>query len=132
MSDARCNGEWLGVGSATVDGSGRVTKVDLNEVNTSDRCRKAAERILRLSLATPTSIRGASSGPVLMVKAAKTPLCLNEPPADVPGRLLSQAPFGEMNGSALLALSQWTFIPAYLDGKPTDALFNLTINFRLN
>lgn len=186
MSDARCNGEWLGVGSATVDASGRVTQVDLKDVNTSDRCRKAAERILRLSLATPTSIRGASSGPVLMVKAAKTPLCLNEPPADVPERLvrvggevkppivqkrvepifprtarqamsergtsvrvivesvitregcvrnmrlLSQAPFGEMNGSALLALSQWTFIPAYLDGKPIDALFNLTINFRLN
>ncbi len=186
MSDARCNGEWLGVATATVDGSGRVTKLDLNNVQTSGRCRKAAEQILRLSLATPTSIRDASSGPVLMVKAAKTPLCLDEPPADVPARLvriggevkapivkkrveprfpqtarqgmvgwgtnvlvvveavitregcvrnlrlMKQAPFGEINGSALLALSQWTFVPAYLDGKPVDAFFNLTINFRLN
>jgi len=186
MRDARCNDQWLGVGTATVDESGRVTKLDLNNVQTSGRCRKAAEQILRLSLATPTSIRSASSGPVLMVKAAKTPLCLDEPPAEVPVRLvriggevkapiakkrveptfpqtarqamsgsgtnvlvivesvitregcvrnmrlLSQAPFGEINGSALLALSQWTFVPAYLDGQPVDALFNLTINFRLN
>jgi hypothetical protein len=186
MSDARCNDEWLGVGNVTVDGSGRVTKLDLNNVNTSGRCRRVAERILRLSLATPTSIRSASSGPVVMVKAAKARLCLNEPPADVPARLvriggevkppvvkrrvepffpqsaryamsgrgtnvlvvveavitsegcvrnmrlMRQAPFGEINGSALLALSQWTFVPAYLDGKPVDALFNLTINFRLN
>jgi len=186
MSDAHCNGEWLGVAHATVDGSGRVTKLDLKDVNASGRCRKAAEQILRLSLATPTSIRSASSGPVLMVKAGKTPLCLDEPPADEPARLvriggevkapvvkkrvepffpqtarqamsgqgtnvlviaeavitregcvrnlrlLRQAPFGEINGSALLALSQWTFIPGYLDGKPVDVLFNLTINFRLN
>lgn len=185
MTEARCNDEWLGVGNATVDGSGRVTNVDLKNVNTSGRCRKAAERILRLSLATPTSIRSANSGPVLMVKAAKARLCLDEPPAEEPVRLvriggevkapvarkrvepyfpesarhamgggsnvlvvvesvitregcvrnmrlMRQAPFGEINGAALLALSQWTFVPAYLDGKPVDALFNLTINFRLN
>ena len=186
MSDARCNDQWLGIATATVDGSGRVTKLDLSKVWTSGRCLKAAERILRLSLATPTSIRSASSGPVVMVRGAKTSLCLNEPPADVPPRLmriggevkapvvkkrveplfpasarsamatrgssvlvivesvitregcvrsmrlLSQAPFGEINGAALLALSQWTFVPGYVEGQPVDVLFNLTINFRLN
>jgi len=46
-------------------------------------------------------------------------------------RLLRQAPFGEVNGAALLALSRWKFIPGYLDGKPVDVLFNLTVNFTL-
>jgi TonB family protein len=44
-------------------------------------------------------------------------------------RILSQSPYPEINGAAVMALSQWKFRPAYLDGKPVDVIFNLTINF---
>lgn len=44
-------------------------------------------------------------------------------------RLLKQAPFGELNGAALIALSRWTFVPAYYEGKPVDAIFNISIHF---
>jgi TonB family protein len=45
-------------------------------------------------------------------------------------RLVTQSPYPELNGAALLALSQWRFTPGYLDGKPVDVIFNLTINFK--
>jgi TonB family protein len=45
-------------------------------------------------------------------------------------RIVEQSPFPELNGAALMALSQWRFTPAYLDGKPVDMLFNLSINFK--
>ncbi|HEX6099422.1 MAG TPA: TonB family protein [Thermoanaerobaculia bacterium] len=47
-------------------------------------------------------------------------------------RLLKQSPFPELNGAALLALSKWQFTPGYLDGKPVDVIFNLTVNFKTN
>jgi protein TonB len=46
-------------------------------------------------------------------------------------RLLEQSPYPELNGAALMALSQWKFAPGQVDGKPADVLFNLTINFEL-
>lgn len=45
-------------------------------------------------------------------------------------RLLAQSQFPELNGAAVLAVSQWKFVPGYLDGQPVDVIFNLTINFR--
>ena len=45
-------------------------------------------------------------------------------------RVVEQSPYPELNGAALMALSQWTFAPGYLDGKPVDVHFNLTINFK--
>lgn len=45
-------------------------------------------------------------------------------------RLLTQSPYPELNGAALLALSQWRFTPGYLEGKPVDVIFNLTVNFK--
>jgi hypothetical protein len=31
-----------------------------------------------------------------------------------------------------MAVSSWKFTPGYLDGKPVDVIFNLTINFKTN
>lgn len=44
---------------------------------------------------------------------------------------LTQSPLPELNGAALLAISQWRFSPALLDGKPVDVIFELTIIFRV-
>ena len=114
MTDARCNDEWLGVGTATVDGSGRVTKLDRSGGEV-----KAPVVKKRVEPFFPQSARQGVGGHHARRLRA-------EPEAD------EAAPFGEINGSALLALSQWTFVPAYYEGKPVDAFFNLTINFRLN
>jgi TonB family protein len=44
-------------------------------------------------------------------------------------RLLRQSPLAEINGAAVAAVAQWTFVPGYVDGKPVDVIFNLTVNF---
>jgi len=46
-------------------------------------------------------------------------------------RPLAQSPFGELNGAAIFAMSQWKFSPGLLNGKPVDVIYNLTINFKL-
>ena len=46
-------------------------------------------------------------------------------------RLLTQSPFGELNGAALIALSGWTFVPGYFEGKPVDVIFNMTVHFQV-
>jgi TonB family protein len=45
-------------------------------------------------------------------------------------RLLEQSPYPDINGAAVMALSQWKFRPGYLDNKPVDVIFNLTVNFK--
>jgi hypothetical protein len=45
-------------------------------------------------------------------------------------RLVEQSPYAALNGAAVMALSQWTFTPGYLDRNPVDVLFNLTVNFK--
>jgi outer membrane biosynthesis protein TonB len=47
-------------------------------------------------------------------------------------RMLTHAASGDINRAVLLALSQWTFEPGMLDGKPVDVVFDLTVNFKLN
>jgi hypothetical protein len=184
LGDAKCKGTWLGVANASVDPAGRVKALDFEKVSTSASCKRALETVLRLSLATNTSLRSGFTGPVLLVGTSKRGLCLDEdtpenatptyrtggeiqapvvlkrvepqfPEADrsamgsgrnvivitesviaktgcVRGiRLLAQSPYGGINGAAILALSQWQFRPGYLDRKPVDVLFNLTVNFKV-
>jgi protein TonB len=81
IAGTKCNDLWVGVGQATVDIAGRVKSLDLGKVGTNRACRNAIETLLRLSFATNTSLRSALAGEVLLVHAARTPLCLDE---DVP------------------------------------------------
>lgn len=182
LDGTRCKDTWIGVGNAGVDRAGRIETLDLKRIGTTGGCKRALETLLRLSQADNTSIRSAFSGPVLLVHAARTPVCLDEsapqamsaslhrvggnvqpprvkkraepffPPTvrkTMSGRnvniiiesvisttgcvrsltLIEQSPYAELNGAALLALSQWTFDPGLMDGKPVDVIFNLTTNF---
>ena len=45
-------------------------------------------------------------------------------------RLVSQSPFPEINGAAVLAIQKWEFSPALMNGEPVDVVFNLTVNFK--
>ncbi len=47
-------------------------------------------------------------------------------------QLVRQSPYPDMNGAALMAISQWTFEPGRLRGVPADVIFLLTVNFRTN
>jgi TonB family protein len=186
LSGARCDGAWVGVAGATVDRAGRIRTLDLEPVGASKSCKGALETLLRVSLASNTSLRSPLTGGVLLVHARKVPLCLDEtlPGSEITStfrtggnvqapkvkkrveplfprgvleamgnarnvlviiesvitkegcvrsmRLLTQSPYPELNGAALLALSQWRFTPGYLDGKPVDVIFNLTVNFKTN
>ena len=78
LSEAKCRGQWLGVANATVDPSGRVAGGDLTKVSASGSCKRAIETVLRLSMATNTSLRSGFAGPVLLVGTAKSRLCLDE------------------------------------------------------
>jgi hypothetical protein len=182
LREGKCRGTWLGIARASVDEAGRTKELDLGKVSGSDACKRAMETVVRLSLATNTSLRSEFTSPILLVGSAKRGLCLDEdspetatptyrsegeitPPQvlkrvepDFPEsarqamaggknvlvivesvvsktgcvrgiRLLSQSPFGEVNGAALLALSQWTFRPGYFNKVPVDVIFNLTVNF---
>jgi hypothetical protein len=184
LGGAKCKGTWLGVAWASVDQAGRVKSLDFGKVSTSDSCKRALETVLRLSMATNTSLRSGFTGPVLLVGSSKRSLCLDEDTPDnatptyrvggeiappevlkrvepqfpesaliamgggrnvivivesvisktgcVRGiRLLSQAPFGELNGAAIMAISQWKFRPAYFNRTPVDVIFNLTVNFKV-
>jgi TonB family protein len=44
-------------------------------------------------------------------------------------KILKRLPYG-LDQAAADAVSQWTFAPALLDGKPVPVVFNLTVNFR--
>jgi len=92
LADARCSDGWLGVANVTVDGAGRVQSADLKNVSTtSDGCRRVAEKIVRLSLATPTSILSQNAIPVVLIRSPKARLCIDEPALDVTQRLLRVA-----------------------------------------
>jgi TonB family protein len=186
MTEGRCRDRWLGVGNASVDRAGRISTLDLHEVSGGAACRRALDTLLRLSLATNTSVRSGFNGPVLLTGSAKNGLCLDEDepesedsatsrvagPIQSPQvikrvnpyfpesarsamghgynvlivveslisksgcvrnlRLITQTPYPEVNGAAVEALSQWKFRPAYLAGKPTTALFQITMNFKVN
>lgn len=44
-------------------------------------------------------------------------------------RIIEQSPYPVLNGAALMALAKWKFRPGYLDGRPVNVTFNLTMNF---
>jgi Gram-negative bacterial TonB protein C-terminal len=185
VNDAKCRSQWLGVATATVDQAGRVQSLDLDDVYTNGACRRAIDTLLRLSLATNTSLRSGFTGPVLLVHAARNPLCLDEEPPrqgrsgtyrtggdvqvpvaikrvepnfpqsalkKIPSgysalvivesiitkegcvrglRVVEQSPFPEINGAALLALSQFKFRPGHIGGEPVDVIFHLSANFKV-
>jgi Gram-negative bacterial TonB protein C-terminal len=185
LQGARCNNDWLGVANATVDSSGRIRALDLDKLSAMAGCRRALDTLLRLSLATNTSMRSGFTDDVVLVHAKRSPLCLDEPSPEntstgverIGGEIeapkvlkrvepqfpesartamgrnshvlvilesvitregcvrsirpLVQSPFPEINGAALLALSQWTFAPGTMNGKPMDVVFNMTINFKI-
>jgi hypothetical protein len=171
LVEQRCSDGWLGVANVTVDGAGRVQNADLKNVSTTDDCGVAAERIVRMSLATPTSILSQTALPIVLIRRPKTPLCNDEPPPDVTQRLLrvagavtpptftrrpplgrdakntmvgevvvtrdgcvrsarliKQSPQADVNADWLLDLSRTVFAPATLDGKPIEAIFELSSN----
>lgn len=184
VQGGRCN-DWLGVADVTVDSSGRIRSLNLGKVKVAPSCRRALDTLLRVSLATNTSVRSGFSDRIVLARSRSTPLCLDEPtPAETmtsvylsggaiePPQVLrrvnpefpesarkaigtnrnvfivmesvitregcvrsvrpiQQTPFPELNGAALIALSQWTFAPGKMDGKPVDVQFNLTINFTI-
>ena len=186
LSGAKCRGQWIGVGTASVDQAGRVKTLDLDEITTSKSCRRALDTVLRLSMATNTSLRSGFAGPVLLVGTSRSGLCLDEEhPQSASGstyrtggtvvapqvlkrvephfpesarremaggynvlvmvesvissegcvrsiRLLRQSPYPALNGAAVMSISQWKFRPGYLDNKPVDVIFNLSVNFKVN
>jgi TonB family protein len=75
-----CSDGWLGVATVSVAEGGRVQAVDLGATNARG-CAKALEAILRLSLPSNAAMTSPHvSGNVLLVRAARQPLCLDEPP----------------------------------------------------
>jgi outer membrane biosynthesis protein TonB len=185
VRETHCRDSWIGVADASVDRSGRIRSLNLEKVYTRASCKRAIDILLRLSLATNTSIKSGFSGPVLLVHPSRTSLCVDEespdvvetsthraggavqppkptrqveprfPPSAVEKmgggrnviviaealvtkagcvrnlRIIEQSPYPELNGAALMGLAQWQFRPGYLDGKPVDVRFNLTMNFKV-
>jgi TonB family protein len=77
--ESRCNGEWLALAGATSDIAGRVKSVDMKRIQMDTACEKAVTTLMRLSLATPSSIDSSlKSENILLVHARKQPPCLDE------------------------------------------------------
>lgn len=184
VSGAHCDGFWAGLADATTDPAGRVQSLDLSRVKGTPACRRAVETLVRMSLASNTSMLSPRTGSVILVHASRAPMCLDE---SLPGpeitstfrtaanvqppkvkkrvepifpertrramgsgsnvrismesviakegcvrniRLLEQSPYPELNGAAVVALSQWMFYPGTLDGTPVDVIFALQTEFK--
>ena len=69
LKQLRCKTGWIGVVQPTVDRTGRVQSVDLSKLNGAPECRRAAETLVRLSLADPELITAPLSDYIQMVKA---------------------------------------------------------------
>ncbi len=65
----RCKTGWVGVVQPAVDRAGRVQSVDISKLNGAPECRRAAETLVRLSLADPQLITAPLSDYIQMVKA---------------------------------------------------------------
>ena len=90
---------------------------------------KPPEVVKRVEPRFPSSVRREmQSGSVVVI--AEAVITKQGCMSDV--RLLSQSEWPELNSAAVLALSQWKFKPATLDGVPVDAIFNLTMSFKMN
>jgi len=81
ISESRCNGEWLALAGAASDTAGRIQSVDVKRIQMDSACEKAITTLMRLSLATPSSIDASlKSENILLVHARKQPACLDEGP----------------------------------------------------
>lgn len=81
LKKTRCDGNWIGAASVSVDRAGRPETVDVSRIHATAGCRQAVETMLRLSFADPLRIDPPrSSGMVQVVHTAGTG-CLDESPA---------------------------------------------------
>lgn len=78
-----CGDGWLGIATASVSPRAHVASVDIASTK-AGRCSRVLEAILRLSLPSPAAMTSAHrSDNVLLVRAQRQPLCLDEaPPSD--------------------------------------------------
>lgn len=77
MRETRCQGGWLGLARTTVDLSGRVQSVDLAGVNSDEPCLSALRTLVRLSLATNSSLLSPLMIDQLVVKGRAMTPCLD-------------------------------------------------------
>lgn len=76
-----CNGDWLAVASANSDLAGRVQSVGIRRIEIDTACEKAVTTLMRLSLATPSSIDAPlKSENILLVHSRRQAACLDEAP----------------------------------------------------
>lgn len=74
-----CSSGWLGTSHVTVDRTGRVSRVDLANVNTTEPCRKALDTLLKLSLAQNSAITAPMESRVVpLVRSPKARPCFDE------------------------------------------------------
>jgi TonB family protein len=67
LKKTRCRDHWIGLARVSVDAFGRVTAVDLSNVNPTRGCDQALETMLRLSLATPDEVTSSRENALLLV-----------------------------------------------------------------
>jgi len=85
VAETRCNGSWLATAGATSDLSGRVQAIELKRIDIDSACEKAVTTLMRLSLATPSSIQSPlATGNILLVHGRRQPPCLDEAPLSSP------------------------------------------------
>jgi protein TonB len=81
ITESRCNGEWLAVAGATSDIAGRVQSVDIKRIQIDGACEKAVTALMRLSLATASSIDAPLNAEnIILVHGRKQAPCLDEDP----------------------------------------------------
>lgn len=77
----RCNHSWLATAGARADRVGRVLGVELQRLRIDNNCVTAVTRLMKLSLATPSSIAApALSNGLVLVRGEKASPCLDEAP----------------------------------------------------
>lgn len=85
LAGAHCSGPWLGVATAVSDTAGRIQSVEINRVTMNDACHKALSALMRLSLATTSSINASlTTGNVLLIHSDGK-ACLDESPLALAG-----------------------------------------------
>jgi TonB family protein len=81
ITESRCNGEWLALAGATSDIAGRVQSVAIKRIQMDGACEKALTALMRLSLATASSIDAPLTAEnIILVHARKQAPCLDEDP----------------------------------------------------
>jgi TonB family protein len=81
MTETRCSYSWLALASATSDTAGRVQSIDVKRIQIDTPCEKAVTALMRLSLATPSSLDAPlTTGNILLVHGRNQPPCLDEAP----------------------------------------------------